>query len=79
MNTTDDWKHIPSRDSLVRPISQQKLQQPPYPQQKPYPQQQQQIHQRNVHPYSPQYARVNNIPPRATKSANVQLGGTRRF
>ena len=76
VNTTDDWKHIPSRDSLVRPPPQPQKQVNPYAQQ---PQQQPQHYVRNVHPYSPQYARVNHIPPRATKSANVQLGGVRRF
>ena len=86
-NTTEDWKNIPTKEGFVRPPLRpqtQQQQQQSYPfqpnqQQAPsvkypsYPQ------VRNVHPYSPNYARVNNIPPRASKSANVQLGGVRKY
>jgi hypothetical protein len=61
---TEEWKNIPT-----------KVGQPALQSQIPYQGQQQ---GRNVHPYSPNYARVHQISPRATKSANVGMGGVRR-
>lgn len=41
----------------------------------PPKQQSQQQPKKQVHPYSREYAGVNNIKPRATASANIRLGG----
>ena len=93
LNTTEDWKNIPvkvgssmvGQSVKINPSTSTFLQQSQTQSQQrsitQYPQNLQHLQQRNknVHPYSPHYARVNHIPPRASKSANVQLGGVRKY
>ena len=68
VGSTEDWKNIPSK------VGTQAIQLQP----NNFPQAPQAPQGRNVHPYSTHYARVNQIPPRASKSANVGMGGVRR-
>jgi len=83
VNTTEDWKNIPTKEGFTKPplVPRTFTQAHIYHQQQH--QQQGKFHHytqvKNINPYSSQYARVNNIPPRATKSANVQLGGVRKY
>jgi len=92
VSTTDEWKNIPNLPHHINhnhpnnynknPFSKQ-YQSPNYPhQQQPQQPQQKQVNHSSqliVNPFSSHYIRANNIPQRATKSANINLGGVRKY
>lgn len=91
VSTTDEWKNIPHHP--LPPTPQMHSRPPTHPNppmppkqhfqgQRPGPgpaQAQGRVayYRNGVHPFSAEYARVHNIPPRATTSANIRLGGVR--
>jgi len=78
---TEEWKNIPyhamhEEINKLQDIQQQQIQQQIQQQQVQQYLRQQALAKFNV--YSPEYARLAGIKPRATTSANIGLGGIRR-